>query len=527
MADVEVLPQEKDPIWRLENLYLIRTKDARVSKMKLNRVQKMLLGKIRGGVMSGRELEHHVLKFRQGGVSTFFLLLHLDRTIFNPNISTGVLADLKENLDYLFEIIRFAHESMPDGIRPALGKDSASMLSFPGSGSKIFVSLSIKSTTLHGLHVSEYAHMEEEDVDRTLFACAPGGWITTETTADRRNFYHRRWRAIPRGLKTFLPWPLQEEYRIPGAGKPDAGYPAITPTEEELRLVRAIERDYGIRMDDAQLRYRRDFKSKNRLAAQEMAEDEESCFIQSGGAFFDGRKIGALVKESAEARPVRQGPGWVMWEERQRGHVYVAGADPANDGSGADPDWSVLAIVCATCRQTAFRYRTRAGVREFYKVCSEWGRRYNNALLAPEENGHGAAVIMGLVEDGYPNLYARNRGTRVAGDIKTVKYGYKTDSHSKTLVLDRLKEFLEGEPGSGEDDFEPQIRWLDTEFLEETFNVTEDGGKIQARAPYHDDMVMAYAIAMQMYSLVRPKMSTGASGIITGGTMDSYREFKT
>lgn len=176
-----------DPVWRLQNLYLIKTKDARVSKLKLNAIQKLLLADIQKELDTGSPVSNITLKFRQGGASSFFLLLHLDRTIFNPNVTTGILADLKENLGYLFEMIRFAHEHMPAELRPPLGSDSKSELTFPSKGSKIMVSLAFKSTTLHGLHVSEHAYIDEDNLRRSLGACTPDAWVTKESTANGYN----------------------------------------------------------------------------------------------------------------------------------------------------------------------------------------------------------------------------------------------------------------------------------------------------------------------------------------------------
>ena len=206
-------PDINDPVWRLQNLYLIKAKDSRTTRLKLNNIQKLLLKDIWPELSLGKAVRSLILKFRQGGVSTFFLLLHLDRTIFNRNITTGILADLRENLGYLFEIIRFAHESMPERYRPKLGSDSKSELTFPEIGSKIMVSLTFKATALHGLHVSEAAYIDRTDLERSLAACAPDAWVTKESTANGYNTFRDDWLQAGELGKPglFLPWPLQEE----------------------------------------------------------------------------------------------------------------------------------------------------------------------------------------------------------------------------------------------------------------------------------------------------------------------------
>ena len=522
-SPIEVVDQSDNPIWRLQNLYLIKDKKARVSKLKLNRPQKILMSRIQDAILSGQPVRDNVLKYRQGGVSTFYLLLHLDRTIFTPNINSGILADLRENLGYLFEMVRFAHESMPDDLKPRLGSDSKSELSFPDVGSKMFVSLAIKSTTLHGLHVSEYAHMDQQDVERTVGACTPDAWVTSETTAMGRNFYWKTWLGWPKEKKIFLPWPLQDEYRVQG--------PPITRTLEEERLAARIKKRYGVEMDDDQFRYRRQKRADLKtLFDQEMAEDEETCFISTGGAFFNGKKIAVLIGDAEEVlkkEPIhKQTSDWTMWEPRHQGHIYAAGADVAEGGEGIDPDYSVLAIICATCRRTAFSFKARVGVDSFYRTCHEWGSYYNNALLGVESNNHGHAVIMGLREKGYKNLYVRNRKRGSDKPLVDLKFGWETNADTKPFMLDKLKLALEGKWDEDEDHFEPEITWLDTQLLNETLFVLEKDGKIGATGQNHDDMVMAYAIAVQMYWQVKPSMG-GVTGIVLGDKTEAERTFKT
>ena len=525
-SKIEVISDFSNPLFRLENLYLIKTKDATVKKLKLNRVQKILLSYIEDAIKSGSSIREHILKFRQGGISTFFLLLHLDRTIFTANITTGILADLRENLKYLFEIVRFAHDTMPDHIRPRVSYDSVSELGFPDSNSKIMVSLEIKSTTLNGLHISEYAYMKQQEVERTLAACTPDAWVTTETTANGKNFYEKKWRSIKDEPKIFLPWPLQEEYRIPKLEVSDKGLPPLIRTPEEQDLADKMLKDYKILMDDRQFRFRRKKKQDHgSLFLQEMAEDSETCFLSSEGQFFHGRKINILIKEAEEMNekePPEKTKDYEIWEPRQHRHIYVAGADCADGGA----DFNVLAILCTTCRQTAFRYKARCKADTFARVCNKWGSEYNHALLAPEDNGNGLAVVELLREYNYRNLYARNRNTRNQQVKVDLKFGWRTSKDTRPIMLSDLKASLEGDSEDDEDHFEPLIRWRDTEFLNETFNIAEVKGKIQSVEGEHDDMTFAYGIAVQMYNHIRQNSASRIlGGIITGEPLES-EQFK-
>ena len=127
--------------WRITHLYKIRTKTAGItSQLNLNPVQADRRNKV--------DLwpYHLVLKARQEGVSTFFLLWHLDATMHTTNCNTVILADCRENLGKLFQIFKFAYEACPekillaDGtfwIKPKARYDTRNELYFDGLNSTI------------------------------------------------------------------------------------------------------------------------------------------------------------------------------------------------------------------------------------------------------------------------------------------------------------------------------------------------------------------------------------------------------
>mgnify|MGYP001601926195 CR=1 FL=1 len=520
-------PNFENPIWRLENLYLIRTKKAQISKLKLNRIQKILLADIQDEILSGKPVSNLTLKFRQGGASTFFNILHLDRTIFRPNTNTGILADLRENLGYLFEMIRFAHESMPPELRPPLGSDSKSELSFPSIGSKIMVSLAFKSTTLHGIHVSERAYIDLVNLQRSIGACTPDAWITEESTANGYNHLRDEWieRKVHGKPGVFLPWPLQDEYRDevpPGV--------SVVRTEEEDRLARSMVK-FGVELDDGQILYRRRMKRKlQNIFSQEMAESEDECFLATGGAFFDGKKIDVLIQEALSYQesntPFVDDGEWIVFERPQHRHVYVIGADVAEGKTdGRDRDFSSASVLCITCRKTAARYTARCGVDAFYRLLYRTGMEYNRALLGVERNGLGLAVVMGLQEKSYPHIYrmhTQKTAIRKTTTKESLKFGWETTGDSKPIMMEALRRSLEGNSDEDEDNFQPGITWLDIGFLKQTFDITEMGGKIEAVAGKHDDITMGYAIAWQMYLKRRSYLAgSDLSNVQIGNKLES------
>ena len=525
-----------DPLWRVQNLYLIRSKDRTLQRLKFNNVQNRIVGVISDRLSKGLPIRHYDLKFRQGGISTFWVLFYLDNTIFTPNTISVIQSVTQESNKHIWDIARLAYETMPTALRPRSNQDSATTLAFDETKSKIMVTLKVLSTTLHNLHLSEYPLCDSKDIEQTLAAVPPGANVTLEGVSNGMNHAYDKWQGTDNYTRLFHPWFLQEEYRIESLNP-------VKWTEDELKLKSYAMREYQAELTDDQILFRRDKQNDlKQLFDQEMAESPETCFISSGNAYFNNKKIKILKEEAKEHQrlypPKRSGDwhevndmgtGWEMWEEPALHHIYAAGADVAE---GVDGDYSVLSIFCVTCRKQAFRYRARVNVSHFYKVCDEWGRKYNNALLAPEMNNHGHAIILGLREDcRYPNLFYHesNRIPPITGKHTEAprKFGWDTKEDSKKTMLDQIQYALEGEFLADESNFEPAFTVLDTWFLSECFTFINNEGKLEAASGKHDDLVMAWAIAYQMFRRLGSRSKTFQEGSITfGPKLDSSSLFK-
>lgn len=509
-------------VWRLTHLYKIRDKRKQLQYLRLNAIQRRILAHVLPGYLAGQPINHFDLKFRQGGVSTFWLLWWLDETIHHKNNITGVLSDDRESLGYLWKIVRTAFLSLPDRLKPKLKDDSKTALSFPDIHSDMFVSLEIKSTALHNLHISEYCYCDPIEIERTLGAASPGTNITMESTGN--GFNHGRDKYLDMkatGKALFHPWFFQEEYRLPLD-------PTINndKTKEEHALIQYAQEKYGLHIENAQFLYRRAAKKAlKELFHQEMAEDDNTCFLASGNTYFDGSKAEVLYREAEvyakEHLPAEVGDDYIAWEKPESGCVYAAGADTSE---GVGMDYSVLAIYNVTKRRQAFRYRARTGVDNFYRVCDRWGRAYGNALLAVELNNHGHAVLLGLKEIcQYPHLYAKRSDTRLStsGQVK-LKTGFETTKQSKMIALDQFRIAIEGEFEDDAQHFSPEFKVHDLELLAEMFTFRDEGGTLSAIAGKHDDCIMAWAIAYQMYiGLRRQERLASGHGILVGGQRES------
>lgn len=511
--------------WRMENLYSIRDKDRRLRRLKFNRIQTIIWNETRGQT----PIRDLTLKYRQGGVSTFWLIHWLDDTIFTPQTQSGVLAHKVESLHYLMAILKTAHESMPEALRPRLGDDSKTKMSFPDIGSDMICALDIRSTALHNVHASEWALCEDARVRATLGAVGAKGNVSGETTGNGiANDFHDTFKEAKRGDNTyrarFLPWYFQEEYRLPVLSP-------VNRSPAELEMTARALRDFGETIDDGQILFRR-YKQKELKESfpPEFPECESDAFFTTGLTFFNSRKMEKLYDESKEWEKGNGEAGddyQAQWEKPQPGHVYVAGADVAEGldrGGAAGTDYSVLAVMCVTCRRQAFRLRGRYPIDVFYRLCDQWGRAYNNAWLAPEANNHGHAVLLGLTQiTHYPNLFEQKPDTRVTGDkIKERKLGWNTTNVTRPLMLDQLKLCMEGDGAEDENNFRPEFMVLDRLLIREALTFQNRDGKLEAGPGAHDDGIFAWAIATQLYLKQRRTLDPNTmNGIYVSGQLES------
>lgn len=186
-------------LWRLNNLYKITNKVGKLVTFKMNEAQHKIYGE---GIRHQRAI---ILKSRQQGISTFYLVSFCDDAIFNPHLKVGLMAQGKAEASTLLARTKLLWNEFPEGIKQYLGikkvTDSQSELGF-NNNSQIFIRTSFRSTTLQRLHVSEFGKIAHETPARaketltgTLQAIAPGGGnvVAFESTAEGENLFKTLW----------------------------------------------------------------------------------------------------------------------------------------------------------------------------------------------------------------------------------------------------------------------------------------------------------------------------------------------
>lgn len=189
----------KSKLWRLNNLYTITRKDGTTGIFKMNYAQHRVYA------ASRQHPRVIILKSRQQGISTFWLVSYFDDSLFARHFKIGLMAQGEAEATTLFERTKFLWDSLDDDIKNFLGvrltKDNTKEIAF-SNNSSIFIRVSFRSATLQRLHVSEFGKIANTYPKRarevktgTLQALAVGNTGVIESTAEGRNEFMVMWDA--------------------------------------------------------------------------------------------------------------------------------------------------------------------------------------------------------------------------------------------------------------------------------------------------------------------------------------------
>lgn len=197
-------------LWRLNNLYTIVDKHGNICAFIMNKSQHKVF---KASTLHPRLL---ILKSRQQGISTFWLLSYFDDAIFEEHLYIGLMSQGRAESGTLLTRTKLAWDKLNGDIKTyaeiGLKKDNADEVGL-SNGSTIFIRTSFRSATLQRLHISEYGKICNKYPERaketktgTLQAIAPGNTIVIESTAEGHNDFKTMWeKAEGRELKTLGP----------------------------------------------------------------------------------------------------------------------------------------------------------------------------------------------------------------------------------------------------------------------------------------------------------------------------------
>ena len=254
-----------DPQWRVLSgaLYKIMVKkpdgeDNSVVPFIPNVAQRRLMARL--------HYRNIILKARQLGFTTPVSILWLDHALFNADQRCGIIAQDREAAEVIFrDKVKLAYERLPEFLlqRFPLARDSASELLFGHNNSSVRVATSMRSGTIHRLHVSEYGKICAKFPDKavevatgSLPAVPLDGICIIESTAEGQegDFYEKTQRAIAQSQNAapltqkdfrmhFFAWWQEPAYRIDTP---------VVMTDSDREYFGQIEGETGTTLDQQQ-----------------------------------------------------------------------------------------------------------------------------------------------------------------------------------------------------------------------------------------------------------------------------------
>lgn len=299
-------------LWRLNNLYTIVTKQGERVTFRMNYAQHKVYA---------ASLQHPrliILKSRQQGISTFWLISFFDDGMVFGDLSIGLMAQGNREASVLLKRVGLAWDNFPKPIASLLTlkqlNNNASELTW-SNGSTIYISVSFRSATLQRLHISEYSKIANANPQRaketktgTLQAIAPGNTVVIESTAEGDNDFKQMWnnallaeqRVNERGLPTFAGKDFKPVF-LSWVDDPDC----VSDTFEEASLTEQkyfekIEGELGIELSQEQKNFWiGQYRELGEEIYQEYPATPEEAFTKiNDGAYYGALYTSNIIKKN-------------------------------------------------------------------------------------------------------------------------------------------------------------------------------------------------------------------------------------
>ena len=232
-------------------------------------------------------------------------------------------------------------------------------------------------------------------------------------------------------------------------------------------------------------------KTTKNLSNRQISQEYLCDFASSGETFLSPSDI-EWVRNMCKPPIDRAGHDmnvWI-WKYPLSEHSYVISADIAR---GDSRDYSTFHVIDVGEGECVAEYRGKTPPDRFGELLCEFGKKYNNALLCPENNSYGFATIIKLKDLEYPNIYHKRRKSIFVGSYIPPKEsdiaGFTTSGKTRNLILSKLEETIRNKG----------VKIYSTRFYEELKTFTWSGNKAKAMKGYNDDLVMSFAIGMWIF----------------------------
>jgi len=457
------LEKIRDPKFYLENFTKIKgKKPGSLIPFILKEAQKDLFNTVK------RCPRVIILKARQIGFSTAMVGYYYHKTITTPGTTTAIIGYNADLTAELLEKVKLFYKSTPAALRPTIEYNSKYEISFPALNSKILVLPSTvnvgRGYCLHNVLATELSSWEDaEDKMMTLEASVPidGSLVIESTPRGQGNHYHRMWMAEDNDYakKQYGWW---------------WGY-----TKEQIEMIRK-------RMNNP----------------MKFAQEYGLEFLASGRSVFDQIMIAKQRKNVLKLGDIRRDieftvhldDGLRIYREPEAGHHYIFGVDVSEGVEGGD--YSTAHVWDRMTGEEVAMYRGLIPPDILATKLDKWGRKYLNALMVVEVNGHGLTTITALKNKIYPSMYFRPTKLETVATQMSDKLGWRTTRGTREILIDEFAQAIR----------DGDLVIHSKELLDEmAVFIYNDAGNMVPQATFHDDCIFGAAIGYQGFKVMSDK----------------------
>ena len=250
------------------------------------------------------------------------------------------------------------------------------------------------------------------------------------------------------------------------------------------------------------------FENETKNMSEKQIAQELLCdFAASGETFLQHEEIN-FVRNMTKSPLEMTGPEgdvWV-WRYPREGHNYVLSADVSRGDGG---DYSVFHIFNTSTKSVEVEYRGKLAPDRFAQLIYEWARKYNKALVCPENNTYGYVVLIKLNDLGYQNIYFENDRLKyeylyaLDKSELVAKGGFSTQTNSRNKILTNFEEAMRNK----------RVEINSIRFFDELKTFVWLGNKPSAMKGSNDDTIMSFAIGLWITDKYSANLNSGESTI--------------
>jgi len=228
------------------------------------------------------------------------------------------------------------------------------------------------------------------------------------------------------------------------------------------------------------------FDKETRSLPRKIVSQEYLCdFASSGDTFLQPNELETLRVNIIQ--PVEKtGPqnGVWIWSHSIPERQYVISADIAR---GDARDFSTFHVLDTVDCEVAAEYMGKIPPERFAELLMEWGKKYNDALLAPENNTFGYLVNVKIRDAGYKRLYydkcKGNPFSYIPVDQNELP-GFQTNMKTRVQILSKLEELIRN----------GILKTYSQRLFDQLQAFVWNGNKPMASKDSYDDLIMSIAI---------------------------------